>query len=475
MKTCVCLFSVAFLAAWASSDPVRIDSRLEPFVDAHLIGAMNGTHHVLHEPVGRETAFSFDKRWEGRYSAYVTVLKDGDRFRAYYRGLPEAGKDGSDFETTCVAESMDGIAWTKPMVGLHEVLGSKDNNVILFHATPYSHNFAPIVDTRQDAPANERYKAAAGTVDTGLFGFVSEDGLRWTRLDQPILMATDVHKFDSQNVVFWSESEGLYLCYFRSFYDKVRAISRTTSPDFRTWSEPVRMTFGDTPAEHLYTNQTIPYSRAPHIYLAIAARFMPGRRVINETEAQAIGSEAQYSGDCSDTVFMTTRGGSVYDRTFMNAFIRPGLGLNNWTSRTNYPARGVVETGEGELSMYVQRNYGQTTHHLQRLTLRTDGFASINAPYKGGTFTTKPLRFSGKELFLNMATSAAGSLWVEIQEENGQPIPGYTRNDSDELIGDFIARKATWKGNADVSALAGKTVRLHFDMKDADLYAIQFK
>jgi hypothetical protein len=35
------------------------------------------------------------------------------------------------------------------------------------------------------------------------------------------------------------------------------------------------MDFGKTPVEHLYTNQTAPYFRAPHIYVAIAARFMP--------------------------------------------------------------------------------------------------------------------------------------------------------------------------------------------------------
>jgi hypothetical protein len=37
----------------------------------------------------------------------------------------------------------------------------------------------------------------------------------------------------------------------------------------------------------------------------------------------------------------------------------------------------------------------------------------------GGEFTTKPLRFEGSELELNFATSAAGSVRVEIQDEHG--------------------------------------------------------
>ena len=31
-----------------------------------------------------------------------------------------------------------------------------------------------------------------------------------------------------------------------------------------------------------------------------------------------------------------------------------------------------------------------------------------------------------------------------------------------------------WKGGADVSALAGKPITLHFEMKDADIFAYRF-
>ena len=34
------------------------------------------------------------------------------------------------------------------------------------------------------------------------------------------------------------------------------------------------MDFGDTPYEHLYIDQTHPYYRAPHVYLALPARFI---------------------------------------------------------------------------------------------------------------------------------------------------------------------------------------------------------
>ncbi|RLT04463.1 MAG: hypothetical protein DWI21_14290, partial [Planctomycetota bacterium] len=111
---------------------------------------------------------------------------------------------------------------------------------------------------------------------------------------------------------------------------------------------------------------------------------------------------------------------------------------------------------------------------LRRYTLRLDGFVSINAPMSGGELVTKPIRFSGKTLSLNFASSAAGDIRVEIQDAAGKPLPGYTLDDCDEIFGDTIQRRVTWKTNADLSALAGQTVRLRFVLRDTDLFSFQF-
>ena len=66
-------------------------------------------------------------------------------------------------------------------------------------------------------------------------------------------------------------------------------------------------------------------------------------------------------------------------------------------------------------------------------------------------------------------------LWVEVQDDAGTPLPGYTREDADEIIGDEIAHTVTWKGSSDLAHLAGKAIRLRFVMKDADLYSIRFQ
>jgi len=51
---------------------------------------------------------------------------------------------------------------------------------------------------------------------------------------------------------------------------------------------PVAMDFGTAPIEELYTNQTSPYFRAPHIYIAVAARFFPGKQIISDEQAKRL-------------------------------------------------------------------------------------------------------------------------------------------------------------------------------------------
>ena len=126
------------------------------------------------------------------------------------------------------------------------------------------------------------------------------------------------------------------------------------------------------------------------------------------------------------------------------------------------------------MSFYANQNYGQPTAHLRRYSLRLDGFACVRALYAGGEFTTRPLRFAGRTLRVNFATSAAGSLRVEIQDAAGKPIPGFALADANETIGNEIDREVRWRAGSDVSALAGKPVRLRFVMKDASLYAMRF-
>jgi hypothetical protein len=455
------LLGIAFLltlgdghSAQAGPKPaVDIGSRLELFVDDALIEQMKGLALMLHPPTPREVANRFNSPWEGIDTAYVTVLKDGSRYRMYYRGNP-AGQP----EVTCYAESADGITWTKPKLGLFAFQGSKKNNIVW--SGPGTHNFTPFKDANPAADEATRYKAVGGGP---LLAFASADGIHWMLLrDKPIITKG---AFDSQNLAFWDSERRLYVAYFRGFRDGKRDILTCTSRDFLTWTEPVFLDYGTAPREHFYTNAITPYPRAPHLYLGFPKRFVPERKIVTE----------QPEAGVSDGVFMTSRDGLHWDRRFREAFIRPGLDRLNWMHRSNMTAWGLLQTSPEEISLYYSEHYNTPHNQLRRATVRTDGFVSVHAPAVGGEFTTKPLTFTGKELILNYSTSAAGSVEVEVQGADGQPLPGFTLADCPQIYGDQIEQAVAWKGSADVSRLAGRPVRLRFVLKDADLYAVRFR
>ena len=481
---CLAFSALALSPALSTAQEVTdIGSRLELFVDGALIASQENVRLVMHPPHDEGIAVPFDNPWEGGFSGYATVIKDGDLYRLYYRGLPEAGKDGNEAETTCYAESKDGITWTKPDIGLFEVRGRKDNNVVMAQRAPVTHNFSPMLDTREGVPDDQRFKAIGGTMKSGLIAWVSADGKDWKKLQEEPVILNEMVKykyfFDSQNLAFWSEAEGKYLCFFRVFVDNIRRIAKTTSDNFIDWTEPVLMEYqhrgGESPIDHLYTNQTSPYYRAPHQYVSIAARFMPGRQVLNEEQAKAINVNPKYFKDTSDAVLMSSRAGNdFYDRTFLSSFVRPGVGAQNWVSRTNYPALNVVQTGPAEMSVYLNQDYAQPTAHLRRYSMRIDGFASAQSDFAGGELITTPIKFFGKQLEINFATSAAGGIKVEIQDLEGKAIPGFALEAAVEQIGNEIERVVIWKNGSDVSSLVGQPVRLRFVIKDADLYSYRF-
>ena len=461
---------------------LNIGSRRELFIDNLLIDRLDGASLKLQTPQPGGVAVRFGAEEgdvDSPLSGYTTVLKDGDTYRLYYRGRGYERTPRGFESLTCYAESSDGVHWTKPDLGLVEVDGSKHNNVILDNGW----QFSPFLDTRPGVPPDQRYKGNARH-EEGLKGYFSPDGIHWTQSTGNVMVPNTLsNHFDAQTAMFWSEAEGCYVMYARHNEGGKRAAARSTSPDFAVWSEQIPMTYSDTgtttPSEHLYINQTHPYFRASHAYVALPARIFFDRRTLTPEEeefnARAQDSRVGNSKDCSDGVLLTSRPGTtLYDFTFMESFIRPGIGESNWQSRDNYPALGVVQTGPAEMSLFVNRDTGQCTAYLERMTLRLDGFSSLNAPYVGGEMTTKAFAFAGNKLAINYATSAAGRIRVEVLDEAGMPIPGYGEADCRELIGDEIERTVAWDRGSAVGELAGKAVRLRFVMKDADVYSFRF-
>jgi hypothetical protein len=475
------IIGLSIVACWAASvraadtaDVLR--PGIHPFVDRQLIAEAKGVDHVLNQPVPREVILVMDRPWEGRMSGYGTVLRDADgKVRIYYRG----GGDIDPPEVTCVAYSDDGITFTRPSLGLYEIRGTRENNVV-FTAPDRpsygeSHNFAPFLDTNPDAPADARWKAVALKFDRDDQGekhrmltvLRSPDGLHWQQLaDRPVIRSGS---FDSLNIAFFDRAKSQYACYFRVGKDGKRSFARASSGDFVSWTIDEPLTFRPEQDEQWYTNGVTPYPGAADLYVAMPMRFVPERKTVGDPPRKIDG--------LSDAVFLTSRDGRMWDRTFREAFIRPGLDPNNWGDAhgNNTPLAGIIQTRVGEWSVYWFEGGVTGTPRIRRGTLRAHGLARMHAGADGGEFTTPTLRLKdgATSLRLNYATSAVGSVRVEVQDASGKPLEGLAASDGAEIYGDELARRVVWNGAEELPA--ERPLRLRFLLRDADVYSIEVK
>jgi len=462
--------------------PLNIGGRVEMFIDRFLIADMDGAALKMTPPQPREKVLLMDRPWEGPGSGiYSCVFFDGEKYRYYYRGVGTGEKkafDGSENQYNCLAVSSDGIHWEKPELGLVEFNGDTKNNIVF--SGHLAHNFSPMLDPNPACPPDEKFKAVAGLSPNGLYAFKSPDGLRWSPIQKDPVIKKGA--FDSHNLCFYDTNRGGYRCYSRYFarpdgeealdpgagvvISGRRAIQNCVSSDFRRWSEPVPNHYNEgAPLEQFYTNATVLCPGAEHIYLSFPMRFMSERYK---------NRDHQYVG-VSDAVFMTSRDGEHFDRTFPEAWIRPDLSPRNWTQRNYITACGVLETSPEEFSLYVGEHYEWDDAFARRYTVRRHGFGSVNAPYAGGAFITKPFVFDGDTLHLNYSTSAPGGIRIGIAADGtGWPACGFSAEDCDVIYGNELDYTVTWRGKSDLSAFRGKSVRLRFLMKDADLYSIRF-
>lgn len=322
--------------------------------------------------------------------------------------------------------------------------------------------------------------------------------------------------FDSVNLAFWDDVKKEYRAYWRYFdasteeeiHTGNRSIRTATSQDFIHWENEANLQYVDSPVEQLYTNSIKPYFRAPHLKLGFPIRYtergdqpLPAESEDALTDAEKTGHwsasllalpeaehrllrgsvKERYGSAITEALLMVSRDGVLFKR-WNSGFLRPGIERpGTWNYGHQYVGWQIVQTKSAlpgapdELSFYAIENYWTGgSDSLRRYTLRMDGFVSVEAPMAGGELLTKPITFYGNKLMLNFSTSAAGSVWVEIQDVEGKPIPGFALADCEPLFGDTLDREMTWKQVSDMSRLQNRPVRLRFVLKDADVYAYKF-
>ena len=470
--------------------------------DGELIEKSENVTVNRHKPERRELALLCDGAWEGVHNCYGGIVRVGDTYRLYYRAchgkvcfdLP-SGREPA-VSVICVAESRDGIRFTKPSLGIYEYGGSKENNIVFMREDKLD-NFSVFYDENPACPKDERFKALAKYYGERpqLQYYASEDGYHFRFVRFIDIKGT----FDTYNVTFWDKKTAQYFLYYRNFHRpdgtptlyeaknelvNIRDVSVATSKDFLSWQDHGRIRFEKGQADiQLYTNQIGRYAREENTLIGFPVRYR--YRVDGESSfcempmwerrsrvIERFGREGAALTDCT---VMTSHDGFLFDRR-EEAFLTPGVeDAANWQYGDCYTVYGLVETtsdrvgAPDELSLYVGENYRIDNVNFRRYTVRLDGFFSWYADARGGEVLTRPLTVAGERLGLNFATSAISDLQVSICDLQGNPIEGY---ESAALFGNSTDR--TVRFEKPLAALVGREVRLRFRLCDCDLYSFAF-
>ena len=481
MKYSMALCQLLLVAGLVAAEPLDVGSAKHLFIDGKFLSSSSGVEIVVNKPEVRDEKLVVqDKPWEDLLiGGYQSVIQEDSLVHLWYETADLRGGWGVAY-----ARSDDyGATWTKPNLYVVEYDGSTSNNLVMMgiHGNTVFRN-------RPDAPPEERYAMFVGAPNEA---FVSPDGIHWTQKGtSPFLNMNGYTGLDSQNVMFWDTRLEEYVAYPRIWDPNSpfpgitweRVVGRSQSDIFGNFSNPeiiFRADGGDTPdlpytAMDFYTSAAVEYPWAEDAYFMFPAAYY------HESPENANKGPANIQ-------FAASRDGvqwERYDRDhhIIRGFDADGNPDDNWEERFLGAGYGFTRHGD-EISLYYKSNAAKHGYALPdggvgsiitRATYRLDGFTSVDATTTSGEFTTPTLTFEGAQLLFNATVEVDGGLLVELLDEYGDPIPGFTLDDADPLTGDSVAMAATWGGSGDLSSLIDREIQLHVFMAHAKLYAFQF-
>ena len=449
-----------------AAEPLSIGTNKQLLVDDFVIDQMTGITREL----GQVTKANNGKPvfTDGRF--YGTVLHDEQRFKLWYR---EHGKTGYG-----LAESRDGIHFKKQakLTGIN-------------FAGDYT--LSVEIDPHEKDPAH-RYKGAYDAPGMAAGIAHSADGIRWHPYNngKPI-----THRAaDTYNQVFWDPLIHKYRLSTRTDFGtpggdgEVRGTRSMTNADLRSdpknW-EMTREWIFDREGKDEHQRRQV-YAKTYWIYesvyfLILSVYDYPG----DVSEGTVTDKQTRHQRDVMNYYIATSRDGHSWDLQWVYAGqpLVPRGPAGAFDKDLILPASSII-THQGKHWIYyggANERHGtpevvfQRDHAIGLATLRLDGFVRLRAGNQPGTIVTKPFVARGNRLAVNFAGKTKGSLRVEIQDQQGKPLPGFSLSDSKEIIGDNVAHPVQWKQGLDTSKLNGKTIRLRFIMKNANLYSFQFQ
>lgn len=520
---CVAIFVFVATNARAKSSAIDIGTQKQLFVDDFIVDEKHGVtrevgqatkYGVVMEPTlptefqsgevhdGPDGGYGFEAHFCWFFSPHWNAERE--IFQLWYMGSnrPHTG--------LCYAESKNGFHWTKPLI-------SKDGktNLVNWNSPVPSlrlkksldllesgiNGVTVMVDPTLPYGSLEKYKVAFYPMPGGSdcrtrLGY-SSDGIHWNFYNNGHPVTS--RAADTNNQILWDPIESRYLLQCRQDLERGSGLG-----EFRG----VRI------MEHAKGNDLIRHPAAWET-LAIFALEDPDKTVIPGTKTPLYQLhtfpmwfyENVWFG-LTDVLAATnqhlTEGEQDYytrhDRGVWEFYMAPSRdGIHYDFSAAAYPRKAVIPRGpngsfdkdcvrppsnivthnDEHWIYYLATNERWGCHRwyarLALAKLRLDGFFYLEAKENRGTVVTKPFALQGDQLQVNV-DAVNGFVQVELLNAAGQPLPGFSGNAAKMYRGyDRLRLQPRWHGQANLSSLRGKVVKLRFTLQNARLYAFQVR
>ncbi|MHB0938440.1 MAG: hypothetical protein ACYC6A_18760 [Armatimonadota bacterium] len=435
---------------------------------------MLGMACVLPDPAGGW------KLWYGAYAFNETPFID-----------PVTGyADRKAVVNVCYAESDDGFHWCKPMLGLHEFNGSKENNIVLPNCIEASVFADPACGYR--LVHHLPFPGPDGEPVHWLGTSTSPDGIRWTPDPRPLLRMY----CDTQNIGLYDPARQAYTFCVRYARGNRRAMAIAEGPEPADLSHP-QIVFEpdgqDPPWMDIYTNA---YSRHPMAGDAPQADALdPMGRLVSIEQHWAQNAYLMFPSmydrarDTLDVQLAISRDGRQWTRPERVPIIPLGEEGSGEESMI-YPGPGIYEVEPGLWGVLYQGDthrhnewfqpaYTLGGGHLRWALWPENRLVALQADDEGECTLFLPA-FTATDLRVNYQTERGGWIRFELSKNEGycppgptHALPGYRFADCDPLSGDALNQTVSWRGKTDLSGLKDAGVEVvRVRMSRAKLFAM---
>lgn len=467
---------------------ISIDIGRQLFIDDFLIEStdMTRTHHrPVYHPSNPVLQPKLDHEMAG-YGPFAAPFSGGvwfdpkdKNFKMWYMG--------GYTQHLCLATSKDGIRWTKPDLGV-----VKGTNIVLRRGAPESNSV--LMDLNETDPA-KRFKyvyfQAGGTPAWAMMYRHSPDGIHWSNPKWRSGPCGD------RTTVFYNPFRKKYVFLIRASANQSGRAKRYWETSDLNDAASVKWP-GEGAAKALsplwvrsalgkdFTRPEI--SDMPQLYHLDAMAY---ESVVVGLFAIHRGRFAMHSDGrpiqpgrpkCNELMVGYSRDGFHWHRPEYETFLGVSEKRGSWRWGNVQPVGSLGLVVGDHIYFYVSARQGDPNltnatkwiHDANVTTglavLRRDGFASMNADNNTKTLTTRPLKFSGQNMFVNIDASQ-GEMQVEVLDNNGKVLEPYSRKNCQPIRANTTFQPVTWKGANDLAPLAGKKVKFRFHLRNGRLYS----